>query len=118
MAEAKAASNSTTRGPWAIHPDETASAAAAASSGPSHGRITGIIARFPDRAPAPAAAAATSPSSSRLRASLPSPPGHQQPQALIQTGLSFPTQPLSGLRDVSQPAGDRVDAAWRTEVQR
>src|SRR5680860_51878 len=39
---AKAFSNSATRGPWATQPDVTVSAAAAASSGPSHGRTTGL----------------------------------------------------------------------------
>src|SRR3712207_7017013 len=33
------------RGPWAIHPEATASAAAATSSSPSQGRMTGMVAR-------------------------------------------------------------------------
>ena len=44
VASANAASNSATRGPCAIQPDVMASAAAAASSAPSNGRMTGIIA--------------------------------------------------------------------------
>ena len=43
IAVANASSNSRTRGPCAIQPDATASAAASASSLPSHGFMTGII---------------------------------------------------------------------------
>src|SRR5713101_4961201 len=89
IAEANACSNSATRGPCATHPEVTAAAAAAASSAPSHGRITGIIVDLADRTsaaiaapgpPSPSAAASLSPLG--FRPSLLSPPCHQPPQAL------------------------------------
>jgi hypothetical protein len=42
-ASANACSNSATRGPCVTHPEVTAAAAAAASSGPSQGCMTGIV---------------------------------------------------------------------------
>ena len=64
VAAANLASNSATRGPCATQPEATTAAAASASSGPSHGRMTGIIA-----APATRRRAGADPRRDQLRAS-------------------------------------------------
>ena len=84
-------------------PGGDAAAAAAASSAPSQGRITGIITGAPLRSTA--AARARHHDTSRSRPSS-RPTSAFQPRRVV------------GERDVGQPAGYRVHAARRPELQR
>src|SRR3954469_3838609 len=113
---AKSSSKARTRGPWATQPEVTASAAAAASSSPIHGRITGIvgspvtgcvtvvIGRLPRRAVGSRGAAG----GWRL---LGLPPLDQSPQPVVQADLRLPAEPGAGRGDVGKASVDGVAVA-------